>query len=74
MHRVMLNVDDSIFRKVVSLLQSFPEGKIKIFDDISYRNETKKLELDFIDAFKKIKEIESGKKVAKTWQEIRNYL
>ena len=56
-------------------LKSFP--KLNFFEDISLQEKIKEMELDFINAFKEIKEIkeiESGKKVAKTWQEIRNDL
>ncbi len=74
MKSLILNIDDAVFQKVVSMLKSFPKEQLEIIDNSSTQDELKAFAEDLRDAFAEIKEIESGKRQAETWEELRDEL
>ncbi len=74
MKSLILNMDDAVFEKVISLLKSFPKEQVEIIDNSPTHDELKSFAEDLRDAFAEIKEIESGKRQAETWEDVRDAL
>ena len=74
MQTVTLKIDDTIFSKVLDALSFFPKDKLKIFGDNLTNEELTNFSKDLRMAFEEIAEIETGNRLAKTWQEVRNAL
>lgn len=68
MKSLILNMDDSVFQRVISMLKSFPKDQLEIIDNSPTPDELKAFAEDLRDAFAEIKEIESGKRQAETWE------
>ncbi|GEM_PF-2394875 len=74
MKSLILNMDDSVFQRVISMLKSFPKDQLEIIDNSPTPDELETFAKDLRDAFVEIKEIESGKRQAQTWEDVRDAL
>ena len=74
MKSLILNIDDAVFPKVISLLKSFPKDRLEIIDNNPTQADLRGFAEDLRNAFAEIKEIENGKKRAETWEDVRDEL
>ncbi len=74
MQSVILNIDDSVFQDVINYLKSYPGDKLEIIGNNPDQNDLDWFAEDLRNAFSEIKERESGRRKARTWQDIRNEL
>jgi hypothetical protein len=72
MKSLILNMDDAVFPEVVSLLKSFPKDQLEIIDNSPGQDDLRAFAEDLRHAFAEIKEIESGKRQAETWEDVRD--
>jgi len=74
MKTLILNIDDSIFEEIVYSLKSYPNDKLEILADNPTQKDLTEFAQDLRNAFIEIRQMEEGRKQAKTWQDIRNDL
>ena len=74
MKSLILNIDDVVFQKVICMLETFSRDQVEIIDNNPTQEDLKEFSEDMRSAFAEIKEIENGKRQAKTWQDVRDEL
>jgi len=74
MRTLILNIDDSIFQKVIHTLESFPGEQLEIVDDNPTNEDLEEFAEDLRAAFVEIKETENGKRGIRTWEDVRDGL
>jgi hypothetical protein len=74
MKSLIINMQDAVFPKVVSLLKSFPKDQLEIIDNSPAQDDLRAFAEDLRHAFIEIKEIESGKRQAETWEDVKDAL
>ncbi len=74
MRTLTLNIDDSIFQKVIRMLESFPGEQLEIVDDNPTQEDLVEFAEDLRAAFVEIKETENGKRRFRTWEDVRDDL